>query len=119
MSPASVAEGHWRPAQWPAATEAELTKMIRDERKKPEGERSRVVTYSRPIHGTGVGMGDKTGVSQTCVIAWHPTAKCYTVTPPDHYVMTIRKAPTAADDSEDSSGDEGDEIMETAGGAVP
>lgn len=115
----SGAETHWRPAQWPAATEAELTKMIRDEGKKPEGERSRVVTYSRPIHGTGVGMGDKTGVNQTCVITWHVTAKCYAVTPPDRYVMSIRKAPTTADDSEDSSGDEGDEAKETAGKAMP
>lgn len=118
MFPQSGEEIYWRPAQWPAATEAELIKMIRDEKRVLEKDRNRIVTYDLPVHETGTGMGCIPGVSQMCFITWHAICRCYTVIPPNRYGMSIRRAPTAADDSEDED-DEGDKAMEPAGAIVP
>jgi hypothetical protein len=66
-------------------------------------------------------MGAKTGVNQTCVITWHVTSRCYTMNPPDGYVMMIRKSLTATDDSEDEEddSDDNDKVMEAVEGVVP
>ena len=121
MFPQLGDELHWRPAQWPAATEAELNRMIRDERKIPEKDRCRFVAYDLPVYETSTGMGPANGipgVSQMCIITWHAICRCYTVIPPNRYGMSIRRAPTAADDGEDEDG-EGDKLMEPADAPAP